>query len=107
MKSSAGEDGKAFGACLGGQVGRGNSPPCLILRPCPERREFDQSGAAVKKRTGDSKSNPLLHSHMPVAGRPHSVELPPQEIDVVVGQRAASVEPLIDDDRLLVGLGKK
>jgi hypothetical protein len=44
---------------------------------------------------------------MPVAGRPHSVELPPQEIDVVVGQRAASVEPLIDDDRLLVGLGKK
>ena len=39
-----------------------------------------------------------------VAGGPVADQRPAQEVDVVVGHLAAAVEPLVDDDGLLVGL---
>ncbi len=42
-----------------------------------------------------------------VAGRPVAHQRPAQQLDVVVGHLAAAVEPLVDDDRLLVGLGEE
>ena len=39
-----------------------------------------------------------------VTCRPVADQRPPQELDVVVGHLPAAVEPLIDDDGLLVGL---
>jgi hypothetical protein len=48
-------------------------------------------------------SNPFMFEYTTKAKQKPT----PQEIDVMIGERAASVEPLIDDDRLLVGLGEE